>query len=126
MDIDDDFEMQEIFQLPNALVQRSALTPAPVLAPKSASKPTLKSVLTSMPALTPEPAANIKEMDIEMDTDIEETDGNIDPQAYNALFADNNNRETGPSTSFESTKYKKIQEKDKKKPKKKTHSPPEP
>lgn len=116
MDIDDVFEMQEIFQMPNSPVQRSALTPAPVLAPKSASKS----------ALTPEPAANIEEIDIEMGTNIEETDDNIDPQAYNTLFADYNNRETGPSTSFESTKYKKTQEKGKKKPKKKTHSPPEP
>lgn len=122
MDIDDDFEMQEIFQMPNAPVQRSALTPAPELAPKSASKPALKSELASMSALIPEPAVNIEEMD----TDIEEIDDNIDPQAYNTLFADNNNRETGPSTSFESTKYKKIQEKGKKKPKKKTPSPPEP
>jgi hypothetical protein len=121
MDTDDDIEMQEVFQVSNMPVQRPALTLDLALGSKSILKPIPnlepKPVLKS--ALTSTPAANIEEMDIEIDN-------NIDPKAYNALFTGSNNREAGPSTSFESTRYKQIQEKSKKKPKKRAPSSPEP
>ncbi|CAO0800764.1 unnamed protein product [Mucor circinelloides] len=108
--VDDDTEMQEIFQ-------------PPVQLPKPATSQALvPSARFNQPPMT-------VPMDSQTDTDIEEMTDNIDIQAYNRLFKDiSNNQEGGPSTSFESSMFQKAQEKtepvtDKKKPKKKAPAP---
>lgn len=108
--VDDDTEMQEIFQ-------------PPVQLPKPASSQAL------VPSARFNPPPMTMPMDSQMNTDIEEMSDNIDIQAYNRLFKDiSNNQEGGPSTSFESSMFQKAQEKtepvtDKKKPKKKAPAP---
>ncbi|GAN10881.1 DEAD/DEAH box DNA helicase [Mucor ambiguus] len=113
--VDDDTEMQEMFQPPIQIPNKPTSLPAPPPKAKSNSFP------TAMPA------------DSQMDTDIEEINDNIDIQEYNRLFKDISNQQgRGPSTSFESNAFHKAQKQkesavaveEKKKPNKKKAAAP--
>ncbi|KAL9557770.1 hypothetical protein MBANPS3_001240 [Mucor bainieri] len=102
--VDDDTDIHEIFQPPLAMPSKPTPPPPPPPPPQPQPQPQPKVKFDPAPVATPV-------FDSQLDTEIEEMSDNIDLQAYNRLFNDISNQQSGsgPSTSFESRSFQKVQ-----------------